>query len=290
MRSTGSWASSSPTPIRNSAGRSRGNVDASACSVATSPSSCITSTSLSLEGKLHVDAFMVAGPSRVGLKVCNVSIPCAPWRTAVGTARSGHCVRTCCSCSRTSVNTGHTFLRSSVHLMYSSGSISKARCLAISAVFMLYLIETINHLRINSARSRKIARKMYLNVIRKVHATSARKTFREGHARPPRKISTQGHARLPRKVAQDLHARTRKMSTQDLCAGLSRKTFRQGHARFPRKVTQGHARLPRKVAPDVHARSRKMSRKTSAQDLHEDVQARSRKTFHARSSSVHFFY
>ena len=158
---------------------------------------------------------------------------------AVGTARSGHCVRTCCSCSRTSVNTGHTFLRSSVHLMYSSGSISKARCLAISAVFMLYLIETINHLRINSARSRKIARKMYLNVIRKVHATSARKTFREGHARPPRKISTQGHARLPRKVAQDVHARTRKMSTQDLCARPPRRRPGKVTQDFPRKVKFG---------------------------------------------------
>ena len=39
MTSTGSWASSSCTPIRNSAGKSRGDADASACSVAASASS-----------------------------------------------------------------------------------------------------------------------------------------------------------------------------------------------------------------------------------------------------------
>ena len=74
---------------------------ASPCSVAAAPSSSITRGSWSSEGNLHVEAFMDAGPSRVGLKVCNVSMPWAPCRVAAGTPASGHCVRTCSSSIRT---------------------------------------------------------------------------------------------------------------------------------------------------------------------------------------------
>ena len=162
MRSIGSWASPSCIPIQNSAGRSSGNPSASTlsafaseacsvaaasssfrpCSVASTPwSSFTTCPSLSFEGSVHVDALMAAGPSRVGLNVCKVSIPIADCVMAVGTARSGHWVRTCSTSISTPENTGHTFLRYSVQLMYVSRSTSSALCLPTSAAVIVWLLK-----------------------------------------------------------------------------------------------------------------------------------------------------
>ena len=71
-------------------------------------------------------ARMLAGPSIVGVNVCRVSMAWALSTSAAGTAFSGHCLRTCSASNSTSAKTGHTFLRSSVQLMYSAGSTSSA--------------------------------------------------------------------------------------------------------------------------------------------------------------------
>ena len=70
---------------------------------------------------------------------------------------------------------------------------------------LLYLIEKINHLKINRGRSRKIPRKMHLKINRKVCARPLRKTLTQDlQQRYVRKTVTQDvRARPSRNVTQD---------------------------------------------------------------------------------------
>ena len=95
---------------------------------------------------------MAAGPSRVGLNVCKVSIPIADCVMPVGTARSGHWVRACSASISTPANTAFTFLRYSAHLMYLSVSISSALCLPTSAAVIVWLLKhTDRYLEISAS-------------------------------------------------------------------------------------------------------------------------------------------
>ena len=97
MRSMGSCASSSRTPIKNSAGKSRGAVASANCrsapcavTVSLSSSSSMNASPLCSVSSLHAAHFMLAGPSILGVNVSNVSMPWAPSSTLHGTPALGN--------------------------------------------------------------------------------------------------------------------------------------------------------------------------------------------------------